>query len=413
VAVSIAVSAVETPETVAEKPALDEPAGTVTVEGTATADWLLARFTVNPPLAAAALRVTVQGSVPEPLMDPSVHERPFRTGMPVPLRLTALEDEESLAIVSCPDTAPATEGSNWTVKVVEEPGLKVKGSLGAETENPVPEVAAEVMVTAAAPVELTFTVCVTGVLTLTLPKVKLVALRVSEGFATSTSTSVVSDTPPALAVRTTLCGELTEEAVAWKLPLVAPASTVIDAGTEIAALLLARLICIPPLPAAALRLTEQESVPNSGIALLLHVNAFNTGPAVKPIPLNPTTEVAPVVALVVIVSCPLAAPATEGSKDTLREYVPPAGATEMGTLFCAFAVNPLPVTLMAEISIAEELRLTSKTFAVAVVPTETEPKLREPGDISSPLVEVVPVIEVPPQPESPRASQGKRNSRDP
>jgi hypothetical protein len=98
--------------------------------------------------------------------------------------------------------------------VVEEPGLKVKGSVGADTEKPVPEVVAEVMVTAAAPVELTFTVCVTGVLTLTLPKVKLVALRVSEGLATSTSTSVVSDTPPALAVRTTLCGELTEEAAA-------------------------------------------------------------------------------------------------------------------------------------------------------------------------------------------------------
>jgi hypothetical protein len=86
--------------------------------------------------------------------------------------------------------------------------------VGAETEKPVPETVTEVMVTAAAPVELTLTVCVTGVFTFTLPKLMLAALSVREGLAISISTSVLSETPPALAVSVTLCAVVTEDAVA-------------------------------------------------------------------------------------------------------------------------------------------------------------------------------------------------------
>src|ERR1700749_2773671 len=132
------------------------------------------------------------------------------------------------------------------------------GSVGADTVKPDPEAVTEVIITAAAPVELILTVCVTGVFTFTLPKLRLVVLSVREGLATSTSTSVLSETPPALAVRTTLWAVETEDAVAWKLAFVAPAATITDAGTVSAALLLVRLTCAPPVPAAALRVTVQE-----------------------------------------------------------------------------------------------------------------------------------------------------------
>jgi hypothetical protein len=63
-----------TAETVAEKLALVAPAATVSEAGTVTAALLLARFTVNPPLAAASFRVTVQASVPAPVIDALLQE---------------------------------------------------------------------------------------------------------------------------------------------------------------------------------------------------------------------------------------------------------------------------------------------------------------------------------------------------
>ena len=63
-AVSVTVCVELTAVVVAVKVALVAPAGTVTVAGTATVLLLLARFTVNPPAAAAVFSVTVQLSVP-------------------------------------------------------------------------------------------------------------------------------------------------------------------------------------------------------------------------------------------------------------------------------------------------------------------------------------------------------------
>ena len=83
-AVSVAVCAVLTADTVAEKLALVAPAATVTDAGTDTAELLLARFAANPPLPAAALSVTVQLSVPAPVMEPLVQVRPERAGVAVP-----------------------------------------------------------------------------------------------------------------------------------------------------------------------------------------------------------------------------------------------------------------------------------------------------------------------------------------
>ncbi len=69
-AVNVAVCVVLTAETVAEKPAVVAPAATVTAAGTVTAELLLARLTLKPPLGAAALSATVQESVPAPVIDP-------------------------------------------------------------------------------------------------------------------------------------------------------------------------------------------------------------------------------------------------------------------------------------------------------------------------------------------------------
>ena len=83
-----------TEETVAVKAAVVAPAATVTVAGTATDELLLARLTVNPPVAAAAFSVTVQLSVPAPVIEPLVQLSPLSIGTPVPLRLTPVEVPE-------------------------------------------------------------------------------------------------------------------------------------------------------------------------------------------------------------------------------------------------------------------------------------------------------------------------------
>ena len=110
----MAACAVAVAETAAEKLALVAPAATVTVEGTATAELLLARLTTNPPLAAAAFRVTEQASVPAPVMDGFAQETPLSAGRPAPDRLIELEapEEELLEMMTVPEAGPATAGSN-------------------------------------------------------------------------------------------------------------------------------------------------------------------------------------------------------------------------------------------------------------------------------------------------------------
>lgn len=93
---SVTVWAVLTDVTTAEKPVLAAPAATVTEAGTVTAELLLERATVNPPLGAAAFNATVQLSVPDPVMDELAHEREVSTGTPVPLSVTVEEPVEEL-----------------------------------------------------------------------------------------------------------------------------------------------------------------------------------------------------------------------------------------------------------------------------------------------------------------------------
>jgi hypothetical protein len=84
-AVKVTVCADVKDATVALNPALVAPAGTATVAGTVTVALLLATLTLWPPLGAAALRVTVQASVPAPVMDALPQESALSTGVPVPV----------------------------------------------------------------------------------------------------------------------------------------------------------------------------------------------------------------------------------------------------------------------------------------------------------------------------------------
>ena len=129
-AVRVTVWAVVTAETVAVKPMLVAPAGTVADAGTVTALLLLARLTASPPVPAAALSVTVQASVPAPVSEPWLQLNESTVGstespgeelplVPEPLKLTANAgfSEELLAIVSCPVAEPAAEGLKLTLKL--------------------------------------------------------------------------------------------------------------------------------------------------------------------------------------------------------------------------------------------------------------------------------------------------------
>ena len=99
-AIKVADSAELAGETDAVKAALVAPAATITVAGTITNELLLVRFTVDPPLAAAAFRVTVQLSVPAPVIDPFTQLSAVGTGTPVPLRVIAVDDPAWELLVS-------------------------------------------------------------------------------------------------------------------------------------------------------------------------------------------------------------------------------------------------------------------------------------------------------------------------
>jgi hypothetical protein len=88
-AVSFTVVATLTEETVTVKLALLAPTGTVTEAGTVTADLLLASLTANPPLAAAAFNVTVQLSVPDPVIEFVLQLNSVKTELENPPRESA------------------------------------------------------------------------------------------------------------------------------------------------------------------------------------------------------------------------------------------------------------------------------------------------------------------------------------
>jgi hypothetical protein len=289
----VTASGVATETTVAANVARDAPDGTVNAAGTVTAELLLDRIIVKPPVEAAAVKFTVQASEPAPVIDALLQESELNAagaGVPVPLRLTTAVPlvEESLAIVRRPVAAPVAVGANCTVKVSAWPGFNVAGNEAPESVKPVPVSAAASTVTAALPVEVKVIDCVAGVLTWTLPKGTLAALRLSAGNPTFSCRAKAAETLPRLAVIITGCGVATEATFAVNVALNAPAGTVTVAGNVAAALLLDRATLTPPLGATAPNVTSQPSVPGPVMDALRQATESNGG---VPVPLRLITSV--------------------------------------------------------------------------------------------------------------------------
>jgi hypothetical protein len=105
-------------------PTLVAFAGTTTEIGTATAEMLLDKLTISPPVGEGAVNVTVHGSAPDPVICPLTQYNALNVAEPVPAVPVPLNVitgkpvvEESLAIVSCPVAVPAAEGLNCTFRL--------------------------------------------------------------------------------------------------------------------------------------------------------------------------------------------------------------------------------------------------------------------------------------------------------
>jgi len=122
VAVNVAVCVELTAAAVAVNVALVAFAKTVTVEGTVTAVLLLLKLTVAPPLGAAALSVTVQVSVVEPVSELLAQVKPLAGGivaLPVPVKSTTTDELVALSFVTViwPVAVPAVVGANCAVRL--------------------------------------------------------------------------------------------------------------------------------------------------------------------------------------------------------------------------------------------------------------------------------------------------------
>jgi hypothetical protein len=376
VADTVAVCAVVTADADAIKPALDAPAATVTDAGTVTALLLLAKLTVRA-LAVAPVSVTVHASVTAPVSDALLHVTPFTAGCPVPLSAIVAALEALLLIVTVPLAAPATVGSNPTVSVAVCPGFNVNGVLIPDTENSAPLTATPLIVSAVVPDDVTVTACVVAAFSSSVPNATLVELRLSPGTAAFSCMANVPLTPPAVAVSVAVCSVLTDEAVAVNPALEAPAATVTDAGTVTAALLLARFTVRGP-AAAPVSVTVQASVAAPVSDALPHVTPFTAG---CPVPLS--AIVAALEALLLIVTVPLAAPATVGSNPTVSVAVCP-GFNVNGVLI-PDAENPAPLTatpLIVSTVVPDDVTVTVCVMAMfsPCVPNATFVELRlSPG----------------------------------
>jgi hypothetical protein len=105
----------------------------------------------------------------------------FEALVPVPVRDTvavAFEDE-SLVTTKLPVAAPETVGVKVICKFRVWPGFSLRGKAIAAVENPEPLTDTPLRVTGPVPVELSVMAMVAVLFTVTLPKLRLVALTVS------------------------------------------------------------------------------------------------------------------------------------------------------------------------------------------------------------------------------------------
>jgi len=284
VAVSVADCAVVTGVTVAVNAAMVDPAGTVTELGSATAELLLASDTAWPPLGAAVLSVTVQLSDVDPETVPLAQETALTVDdVPVPLNaITSVPFVlELLVIVSFPVLNPVPRGRKLMVSVAVWPGVNVKGNV-APVALKFPEEVSALIVIGAVPEEVSVTVCVEVVFTMTVPNVRLAVLKVSVGVPVPNCNTVVPETLSAVAVSVTDWAAVTAATEAVNVAVVAPAATVTEEGTVTAVLLLDSPTHSPPVGAAGVTVTVHVSESAVVGAVLLHETAGGVAAASRP-----------------------------------------------------------------------------------------------------------------------------------
>jgi hypothetical protein len=162
----------------------------------------------------------------------------------------------------------------------------VTGRLPPETENPVPVIESELIVTAAVPLEVTVIDFVIAVPTATLPNDSELGLRLTAGVAAFNCKAKLCDEPFAFAETVAVCDALTEVTLAVKVAADAPEATVTLAGTVTAALLLATFTLRPPDGAAELSERVHAVDPAPVNELVAHENALIEGKGADAAPLR-------------------------------------------------------------------------------------------------------------------------------
>jgi hypothetical protein len=261
----------------------------------------------------------------------------LNAAVPVPLRLTTAVPsvDELLWMVSWPAAAPAAVGSNCTFRVTAWCGFNVSGNVAPDTVYPAPLSVAELMVTAAVPVEVNVTGCVDGVFTVTSPNVRLAALMVNCGLGNCGLDAAV---PVPLRLTTAV---LSVDESLWIVnwPVIAPVAVgsnctfrVTDSvGFKVTGNVAPDIVSPAPLSVAALIVTGAVPVEvnvTGCVDAVFTVTSPNVRPAALivncgldaavPVPLRLTAAVLSVDELLWILSWPVAAPAVVGSNCTFR-----------------------------------------------------------------------------------------------
>jgi hypothetical protein len=281
VAEMVAACALVTAVTFAVNEAVLEPAGTVMAPGAVTAPLLLARAMLTPPLGAEPDRLTVHGSDRDPVMDVVLHDNALMVGagfVPVPLR-PSVAVPALLETVNWPLTEPAAEGPNRRVRIIPFPGSNVAGKLPPDTENPLPVIVSDLIVTGAEPLDVRVTDFWADVPTSIFPNCIAEVLRLRPAADALDAFNWIArlfDEEFAVAEMATLWALLTAATFAAKEAVVEWAATVTLSGTVIAVLLLASAM-ITAFDEAALNATVHMVFPAAENEVFAQDRASNAG----------------------------------------------------------------------------------------------------------------------------------------
>jgi hypothetical protein len=316
----------------------------------------------------------------------------FAAAAPVPLKATTAVFPlvELLLTEICPTAAPVAVGSNCTGRLTDWVGLSVIGKLPPAIVKPVPEMAAEFTVTGEVPVDVRVKVCVAGVFTVTVPKLRLAVLTANCGFATAV---------PVPLRATTAVLPFVELLFTESCPAAAPVVVGSNCTCRVTACVGLRVIgklpptMVKPVPEVVAEFSVTGAVPievrvkGCVVAVLsgtlpklrLDVLNFNCGvacglDAAVPVPLRATTTVELLDELLLTEICPVAAPAAVGSNCTCR-VIAWVGLMVIGKLPLTI-VKPAP-EIAAEFIVTGEVpvEVRVKGCVVAVL-TVSLPKLR-------------------------------------